>query len=46
LPPRGLAFFEVVINAVHKAAPTAAIAFNTVPQDTADAAVRWLSARP
>jgi hypothetical protein len=46
LPPRGLAFFEVVINAVHKAAPTAAIAFNTVPQDTAAAAARWLSARP
>jgi hypothetical protein len=43
LPPRGLAFFEVIINAVHKAAPTAAIAFNTVPQDTADAAARWLS---
>jgi hypothetical protein len=44
LPPRGLAFFEVVVNAVHKAAPNAAIAFNTVPQDTADAAARWLSA--
>jgi hypothetical protein len=46
LPPRGLALFEVIINAVHKAAPTAAIAFNTVPQDTADAAARWVSARP
>ena len=44
LPPRGLALFEVVINAVHKAAPTASIAFNTVPQDTAAAAARWLSA--
>ena len=29
LPPRGLALFEVVINAVHKATPGAAIAFNT-----------------
>jgi hypothetical protein len=44
LPPRGLALFEAVINAVHKAAPGAAIAFNTVPQDSADAAARWLAA--
>jgi hypothetical protein len=44
LPPRGLALFEVVINAVHKAAPGAAIAFNTAPQDSADAAARWLVA--
>ena len=42
LPPRGLAFFEAVINAVHKAAPGAAIAFNTRPEDSADAAARWL----
>ena len=45
LPPRGLALFEAVINAVHKAAPGAAIAFNTVPQDSADAAARWLATR-
>jgi len=45
LPLRGLALFEVVINAVHKAAPGAAIAFNTVPQDSADAAARWLATR-
>ncbi len=44
LPPRGLAFFEAVINAVHKAAPRAAIAFNTRPDDSADAAARWLPA--
>ena len=44
LPPRGLALFEVVINAVHKGAPGAAIAFNTVPHDSADAAARWLPA--
>ena len=43
LPPRGLALFEVVINAVHKAAPGAAIAFNTRPEDSADAAARWLT---
>lgn len=43
LPPRGLALFEAVINAVHKAAPGAAIAFNTRPDDSADAAARWLA---
>lgn len=42
LPPRRLAVFESVINAVHKAAPGAAIAFNTRPEDSADAAARWL----
>ena len=44
LPPRGLALFEAVINAVHKAAPGAAIAFNSRPDDSADAAARWLAA--
>jgi hypothetical protein len=44
LPPRGLALFEAVINAVHKAAPGASIAFNTTPHDSADAAARWLAA--
>jgi len=44
LPLRGLALFEVVINAIHKAAPGAAIAFNTRPDDSADAAARWLAA--
>lgn len=43
LPPKRLALFEVVINAVHKAAPRAVIAFNTRPDDSADAAVRWVS---
>jgi hypothetical protein len=42
LPPRRLATFEAVINAVHKAAPGAAIAFNTRPEDSADAAARRL----
>jgi len=41
LPARRLAIFEAVINAVHKAAPGAAIAFNTRPDDSADAAARW-----
>jgi hypothetical protein len=42
LPPQSLAVFEAVVNAVHKAAPAAVIAFNTRPEDTADAAARWL----
>jgi hypothetical protein len=42
LPPKGLALFERVINAIHKGAPNAAIAFNTHPEDTAEAAGRWL----
>jgi hypothetical protein len=43
LPPRRLALFEAVVNAVHKAAPRAKIAFNTRPDDSADAAARWLA---
>jgi hypothetical protein len=43
LPPRGLAIFETVLNAIRKAAPGAAIAFNTRPDDSADAAARWLT---
>jgi hypothetical protein len=42
LPPKSLSLLEIVVNAVHKAAPTAAIAFNTRPEDTAEAAARWL----
>ena len=41
LPPKRLGVFEAVINAVHRAAPGAAIAFNTRPDDSADAAARW-----
>ena len=43
IPPKSLLLFERLVNAVHKAAPAAAIAFNTVPQDTADAAARWFA---
>jgi hypothetical protein len=43
LPPKGLPLFESVVNIIHKAAPNAAIAFNTRPEDTADAAARQLS---
>jgi hypothetical protein len=42
LPPKSLPLFEIVINAVRKAAPNAFIAFNTRPEDTAEAAARWL----
>jgi hypothetical protein len=42
IPPKSLLLFEAVINAVHKAAPDAAIAFNTNPENTTAAAARWL----
>ena len=42
VPPRNLQLFEVLINAVRKAAPGASIALNTKPEDSADAAARWL----
>jgi len=34
--------FERVVNAVHRAAPQAAIAFNTRPEDSGAAAARWI----
>jgi hypothetical protein len=42
LPPKSLLLFERVVNAVRKTAPDAAIAFNTRPEDSAEAAARWL----
>jgi hypothetical protein len=44
LPPKSLSLLEKVVNTVHKAAPNASIAFNTRPEDTAEAAARWLNA--
>ena len=44
LPPNSLALFETVVNIIHKSAPKAAIAFNTRPEDTADAAARQIKA--
>ena len=41
VPPIRLFLFEAVINAIHRAAPTARIAFNTRPDDSAEAALRW-----
>ena len=43
LPLQRLADFEAVVNAVHRATPVAGIAFNTRPEDSADAAARWLT---
>jgi hypothetical protein len=37
-----LELFEKVVNLVRQHAPGAAIAFNTSPEDSADAALRWL----
>ena len=42
IPPKSLLLFETVVNIIHRAAPGAAIAFNTRPEDTADAAARQL----
>ena len=42
LPPKLLSLLETVINVVRSAAPNAAIAFNTQPEDTAEAAARSL----
>lgn len=44
IPPKSLALFERVVNIIHSAAPKAAIAFNTRPEDTADAAARHIKA--
>lgn len=43
LPPKSLPMFEAVVNAIHKGAPSAAIAFNTRPEDTADVAAKWVA---
>jgi hypothetical protein len=42
LPPRNLQLLEVLVNAVLKAGPGTAIAFNTRPEDSAEAAARWV----
>jgi hypothetical protein len=41
-PPQFLGLFEAVVNAVHRHAPGAAIAFNASPEDSAAAARRWV----
>jgi hypothetical protein len=42
LPPSQLVLFEALVNVLHRAAPGAAIAFNTRPEDTGTAAARWI----
>ncbi|WP_375465757.1 hypothetical protein [uncultured Methylobacterium sp.] len=42
LATKGLTAFEAIVNAVHEGAPGTPIAFNTRPDDSADAAARWL----
>jgi hypothetical protein len=44
IPPKSLLLFEKVVNVVHRAAPSCTIALNTRPEDTAEAAARWLKA--
>ena len=43
LPPPSLVLFEAIINAVRRASPASAIAFNTRSEDSGDAAGRWVS---
>ena len=42
LPPKNLPLLEVLVNAVLEAGPGTKIAFNTRPEDSADAAARWV----
>ena len=42
LPPSRLVLFEAAVNAIHRAAPKAAIAFNTRPEDSGAVAARWI----
>ncbi|WP_063734345.1 hypothetical protein [Streptomyces sp. RTd22] len=41
-PEQLLTFFEKVVNLIRQHAPQAAIAFNTSPGDSSEAAQRWL----
>lgn len=41
-PPPSLVLFETVVNAVHRLAPGARIAFNTRPDDSDVAGIRWV----
>ena len=44
LPAKNLPLLEVLLNAVLEAGPGTKIAFNTRPEDSADAAARWVEA--
>ena len=45
IPSAGLLFFERVVNAVGKVAPGVPIAFNTRPENSGEAAARWIGQR-
>lgn len=42
--PAHFALFERLINVVHEGAPRAKICFNTRPDDTEEAVLRWIAA--
>ena len=42
VPHRADQILEALVNAIHRAVPGAAIAFNTRPEDTGAAAARWI----
>jgi len=44
LPPKSTWLLEIAVNIVRKTSPSTSIAFNTRPEDTAEAAARWLKA--
>jgi hypothetical protein len=44
--PAHFALFEKLVNLVHEHAPKAKICFNTRPDDTTEAVLRWLPAPP
>jgi hypothetical protein len=44
-PEPALELFEFVVNLVHSSAPDAAIAFNTSPADSVEAALRAIASR-
>ena len=41
--PANFSLFERLLNAVHEAAPQAKICFNTRPDDTVEAVLRWIA---
>ena len=43
--PAQFALFEKLINVVHEHAPKARICFNTRPDDTTEAVLRWIDAK-
>ncbi len=40
--PAHFLLFEQILNLVHEAAPTAKLCFNTSPESTRDAVLRWI----